>query len=49
MDSVIEQIILQMPTVGVLVYLVYRLQQLNEKMTTILLNLLDEEDRHMIR
>jgi len=46
MDAIIEQIILQMPTVGVLVYLVWRLQELNAKMTEILLTLLEDDGKY---
>jgi len=44
MDAILEQIILQMPTVGVLVYLVYRLDQRLDAMTTALLTLLEEDE-----
>lgn len=45
MDAILEQIILQMPTVGVLVYLVYRLDQRLDTMTQALIKLLENEEK----
>jgi len=46
MDAIIEQIILQMPTVGVLVYLVYRLDQRLDIMTQALIELLEDDEKY---
>jgi len=46
MDAIIEQLILQMPTVGALIYLVWRLQELNTRMTERLLALLEREEKN---